>query len=73
MASKKDFVAVAVIVTLFVVLVVASGVGAFIVTTPLTSVLYMGTGSIQISGVVILLLGIVVVAAAGFYYFKRRR
>ncbi len=72
MATWKDAVAIAAILSIFVALVVYSGVGSFVVTTPLTSLLSMGgSGGIQIGGVAVLL-GIVVVAAAGFYYFKHR-
>lgn len=73
MATWKDAVAIAAILSIFVALVVYSGVGSFVVTTPLTSLLSMGgSGGIQIGGVAVLLGIVVVAAAAGFYYFKHR-
>ena len=73
MATWKDAVAIAAILSIFVALVVYSGVGSFVVTTPLTSLLSMGgSGGIHIGGVAVLLGIVVVAAAAGFYYFKHR-
>ncbi len=71
MASWKDFVLIIAILSVVIGLVIASGVGAFIVTAPLTSVLYMGTGSTQIGGVAILS-GIVIVIVLGALLFYKR-
>ena len=70
MASWKDGVAIIAILSIVVALIVASGVGAFVVKAPLTSVLDMGTGSIQIGGVAILS-GIVIVIVLGALLFYR--